>query len=138
MFGYGDVGLDALSFSVVSSCVHCRIAVVAALAVVSGSGICWNGLAGCFSRVATALLGLTVDTCTYVRLRWFFFPVNPAVTCPVLVLPEVYRIMDCSGRSLEECFRILHSLGRQLILVWRQFTRLLEEFHALLVVGPGR
>ena len=38
VFGYGDVGMDALSFSIVSSCVHCRIAAVAALVVDGGSG----------------------------------------------------------------------------------------------------
>ena len=42
--------------------------------------------------------------------------------------------MDFAARSLQECFRMLHSLVRQWILVWRQSLRLLEEFHALLVV----
>ena len=43
-------------------------------------------------------LGLTVDTCTYVRLRGFFVPVYLAVPCSVLVLPEVFWIMVFSGR----------------------------------------
>ena len=46
----------------------------------------------------SALLGSTVDTCTYVNLRWFFEPVYLAVTCSVLVLPEVYRIIEFYGR----------------------------------------
>ena len=40
---------------------------------------------------------------------------------------------DFSWRSFQECFRMLRSLVRQLIHVWRQSMRLLEEFLALLV-----
>ena len=40
---------------------------------------------------------------------------------------------DFSWRSLQECFRMLYSLVRQLIHVWRQSMRLLEDFLALLV-----
>ena len=39
--------------------------------------------------------------------------------------------MDFSWRSLQECFRMLHSLVRQSIHVWCQSMRLLEEFLAL-------
>ena len=59
-------------------------------------------------------------------MRIFYGPLYLAVTCLVLVLPEVYRIMDCSGRSLQECFRILHSLVRQWNMFgeafWKNFT----------------
>ena len=46
VYGYGDVGMDALSFSVVSSYVHCRIALV----VDSGSGVCMAGFTGVAPR----------------------------------------------------------------------------------------
>ena len=36
--------------------------------------------------------------------------------------------MDFAARSLQECFRMLHSLVRQLILVWRQSMRLFGRF----------
>ena len=56
----------------------------------------------------------------------------------VLVLPEVYRIMDFSGILFRNSFRLLHSLVRQWIHVWRHSMRLLEEFLALLVLGCVR
>ena len=47
LYGYVGVGMDALSFSVVrSSCVHRRIAEVAALVVDNGSGMCMAGFTG--------------------------------------------------------------------------------------------
>ena len=64
----------------------------------------------------------------------FYGPLYLAVTCSILFLPEENWVMDFSATSLQECFRMLHSLVRQLILVWRQSTSFLEDFHALLVV----
>ena len=64
----------------------------------------------------------------------FYGPLFLAVTCSILFLPEEYWVMDFAVRSLQECFRMLHSLVQQLILLWRQSMRLLEDFHALLVV----
>ena len=40
----------------------------------------------------------------WARMRIFYSSLFLAVTCSALVLPEVYRIMDCSGRSLQERF----------------------------------
>ena len=62
----------------------------------------------------------------------FFHSLVPGSHCSVLVLPEVYRFMDFSGRRLL-VFRVQFSLVRQWIHVWRQSMRLLEDFLALLV-----
>ena len=53
----------------------------------------------------------------------FFHSFVPGSHCLVLVLPEVYRFMDFSGRRLL-VFRIQFSLVRQWIHVGRQFMRL--------------
>ena len=42
----------------------------------------------------------------------------------VTFLPEECWVMDFSARSLQKCFRMLHSLVRQWIHVWRQSMRL--------------
>ena len=62
------------------------------------------------------------------RLRVFYeqfgnHSLVPGSHCSVLVLPEVYRFMDFSGRRLL-VFRIQFSLVRQWIHVGRQFLRL--------------
>ena len=90
VFGYGDVGLDALSFSVGSSCVFCRIAVVVALVTVAHA--VWFGWLPLACGYSTAWLDsgyLFIRPSTVV----FFEPVYLTVTCSVLVLPEVCRIM---------------------------------------------
>ena len=53
----------------------------------------------------------------------FFHSFVPGSHCSVLVLPEVYRFMDFSGRRLL-VFRIQFSLVRLWLHVWRQFMRL--------------
>ena len=45
--------------------------------------------------------------------------------------------MDFAARSLQECFRMLHSLVRQLILVWRQSMRLFGRISRSLVWSLG-
>ena len=45
--------------------------------------------------------------------------------------------MDFSARSLQECFRMLHSLVRQWLHVWRQSMRLFGRISRSLVWFPG-
>ena len=51
------------------------------------------------------------DTAILSSLTSFYGSLYLALTCSVLVLPEVYRIMDCSWRSLQEWFPYATLLG---------------------------
>ena len=59
-------------------------------------------------------------------MKFFHFLV-PGCHCSVLVLPEVYRFMDFSGRRLL-VFRIQFSLVRQWLHVGRQFEAFCNNF----------
>ena len=98
------------------------------------------GLAGCLLRVATALLGSTVDTCSHVRSTVVFFePVYLTVTCSVLVLPELCRIMVSWEMTSGICFCILYQcLVRQRIQALRQSTELLNKLTFFLCGVLGR
>ena len=72
VFGYGVLGLDALSFSLVSSCVFCRIAVVAALAVVlTVAYAVWFGWSPCVWQHCLVRQWILVQTSSTVV---FFVP----------------------------------------------------------------
>ena len=108
------MGLDALTFSVVSSCVFCRIAVVAALAVVPTVAYAvWFGWLPCVWQHCLVRQWIPVHTSSTVV---FFVPVYLAVTCSVLVLPEVRRTMVFWEMTSGICFGILYQcLVRQRI-----------------------